>query len=515
MRILLSLILFVSVSEFARCAEILAVVPSPFFSHQATFRPLWLKLAERGHKLTLITTDPMEPNENITQINYNGSYTIMNNKIGGVLKSNYNLFSIVLEFINASDEFMTYQFNHPGLMELLNSKKKFDLMLVELLMPGWPLLSVKFGCPFIGLSTMDGHQNMHAAVGNAIHPAIYPYADLGIGENPSLKDRLASTAFVVMSELVLNNAMSYIGNKYARTYIDKDLPDVRDVFSNVSMIFINSNPIFFPPRPVTPVTVNMGGGLHLKEPKKLEKDLQKYLDESKHGCIYVSFGTTVNSAYLSAEQKEIFTSVFKDMAPMRILWKFDEVNIANKPKNVEIRKWLPQQDVLRHPNLKAFITQGGLQSMEEAIDSAVPMLGMPFYGDQNNNVNKMAHKKFGLKLSPKEMTKETLKAALKEVLENPIYKKNIDKLSAISKDQPMKGLEKAVWWTEYVLRHGTQHLRSPSADIPLYQYYFLDVIAVLAICAYVMYKLTKYLFLSLVNVVRKLFNCFIVKKKKE
>lgn len=79
----------------------------------------------------------------------------------------------------------------------------------------------------------------------------------------------------------------------------------------------------------------------------------------------------------------------------------------------------------------------------------------------------------------------------------------------------MKGLEKAVWWTEYVLRHGTQHLRSPSADIPLYQYYFLDVIAVLAICAYVMYKLTKYLFLSLVNVVRKLFNCFIVKKKKE
>lgn len=58
--------------------------------------------------------------------------------------------------------------------------------------------------------------------------------------------------------------------------------------------------------------------------------------------------------------------------------------------------------------------------MEEAIDSAVPMLGMPFYGDQNNNVNKMAHKKFGLKLSPKEMTKETLKAALKEVLENPM-----------------------------------------------------------------------------------------------
>lgn len=56
--------------------------------------------------------------------------------------------------------------------------------------------------------------------------------------------------------------------------------------------------------------------------------------------------------------------------------------------------------------------------MEEAIDSAVPMLGMPFYGDQSNNVNKMEKKKFGLKLLPKELNEKSLKAALEELLNN-------------------------------------------------------------------------------------------------
>lgn len=45
-------------------------------------------------------------------------------------------------------------------------------------------------------------------------------------------------------------------------------------------------------------------------------------------------------------------------------------------------------------------------------------------------------------------------------------------------DQPMSGMDKAIWWIEYVLRHkGARHLRSAAADLPFYQYFLLDVIA--------------------------------------
>lgn len=61
----------------------------------------------------------------------------------------------------------------------------------------------------------------------------------------------------------------------------------------------------------------------------------------------------------------------------------------------------------------------------------------------------------------------------------------------------MTGTQKAVWWTEYVIRHkGTKHLRGGAVDIPLYQYYLLDVIGsilvILGIMLFVFYKLFKF-----------------------
>ncbi|XP_044755196.1 UDP-glycosyltransferase UGT4-like [Coccinella septempunctata] len=262
-------LIFVS-SELVKCADILAVIPTPFFSHQATFRPLWRELAKKGHKITLITTDPMESNENITQIDYSESYDYLDKKnLGNLFKDGYNLYKLVKKFSAVIDRFMVYQFTHPGLVELVKKREKFDLMLVEIIMPGWPMLSAKFKCPLIGLSTMDGNPVMHESVGNAVHPVIYPYADLGIGDDPSFAERLQSVAFSMISELLFKRVMGYVGTKYVREYIDKDLPDVQEVMAKTDMIFINSNPIFFPPRPITPVTINLGGGLHLAKPKKL------------------------------------------------------------------------------------------------------------------------------------------------------------------------------------------------------------------------------------------------------
>lgn len=54
------------------------------------------------------------------------------------------------------------------------------------------------------------------------------------------------------------------------------------------------------------------------------------------------------------------------------------------------------------------------------------------------------------------------------------------KLRQLMQDEPMKGVEKAVWWAEYVIRHkGTTHLRSPTVDIEWYKFLLLDVFAVL------------------------------------
>jgi len=62
------------------------------------------------------------------------------------------------------------------------------------------------------------------------------------------------------------------------------------------------------------------------------------------------------------------------------------------------------------------------------------------------------------------------------------YRENAQRLSLIFRDQPLTPLEQAVYWTEYVIRHkGAPHLRSALLDLACYQYFLLDVIAVLAL----------------------------------
>ena len=57
------------------------------------------------------------------------------------------------------------------------------------------------------------------------------------------------------------------------------------------------------------------------------------------------------------------------------------------------------------------------------------------------------------------------------------YRRNMERFRSIIQDTPQSPLERAVWWTEYVLRHGgAKHLRSPSANISWSDYLELELI---------------------------------------
>ena len=60
------------------------------------------------------------------------------------------------------------------------------------------------------------------------------------------------------------------------------------------------------------------------------------------------------------------------VAPAKVLWKLaksDLVSMSNSSlpvgSNVKIVAWAPQNDVLGHPSVKAFFTQGGSNSFNE------------------------------------------------------------------------------------------------------------------------------------------------------
>lgn len=65
------------------------------------------------------------------------------------------------------------------------------------------------------------------------------------------------------------------------------------------------------------------------------------------------------------------------------------------------------------------------------------------------------------------------------------------KLSELHNDRPINSLELSVYWTEYVMRHkGTKHLKVAIHELYWFQYYSLDVVALLVTVVLVFVMLT-------------------------
>lgn len=170
--------------------------------------------------------------------------------------------------------------------------------------------------------------------------------------------------------------------------------------------------------------------------------------------------------------------------------KWDTENLPfKKPENVHIGKWLPQDDILAHPNLRLFISHCGAGSVSEARYHGVPILAMPLFADQFTNAKSIVSEGWSIQIKFGDLTESILSDAIKEILTNAKYKNIVQKQSKVFRDRPQSALDTAVFWTEYVLRHnGAWHMQSPAVHLNFLQQNSLDVIAFLVIFIYIVIK---------------------------
>lgn len=72
-----------------------------------------------------------------------------------------------------------------------------------------------------------------------------------------------------------------------------------------------------------------------------------------------SLGTNVQSSLMDVEKQKMLLDAFEQFPNYNFIWKFEDPTDLELPKNVIIRPWLPQSDILAHPKLKAFFTHSG------------------------------------------------------------------------------------------------------------------------------------------------------------
>nr|CAD7573031.1 unnamed protein product [Timema californicum] len=415
------LLMLTALTTPAYTARILGVAPFPAPSHQILLTSLFKELANRGHHLTVITPLPLKEGKPPNYVEIDTGVTFP-----------------------------------PGIAH------KFNV----------PIISV---CAFAGLESMGD------AVGNPYPYSYVPNALTKLTTHMSFLERLQNT--LLNTYVKLGHYLYYLPkqNQLLVKYFKdtkENLPYVDDLVKRTSLVFLNNHFSYNFPRPYVPNIVEVGG-LHVKPAKKLPQDLQKFMDDAKEGVVYFSLGSNLQSSALPEYRKEAFLKAFSKLK-QKVLWKFEADNLPGQPANVKIQKWLPQSDILGHPNIRLFITHGGLLSTQEAIYNGVPLIGIPLFADQKNNVLKSEENGLAKLMDFQNITESSLDWVLNEVLNKPTYLKNAKRISKIYLDQPKPPMDLAVYWTEYVIRHkGAPHLRSAALDLNWFQLHLLDVAAML------------------------------------
>nr|XP_023019246.1 UDP-glucuronosyltransferase 2A3-like isoform X1 [Leptinotarsa decemlineata] len=488
-------------ANYVQSSKVLGFFPAPSISHQRIFQPIWKELSLRGHEVTVITPDILNDLSlvNLTEIDVRIGYKVFEDlKLLEKMKSKNFVLIKILNIFHDIQRVMSSELQHEAVKKLIeNDTKYFDVVLLQTshLFPLVYGFGTKFSAPVIGISSMDLYLHAHDAVGNPTHPLVAPDIMLNLHGKLGFFDKISSVLHNILYRILYYWYALPMADKVARKHFGENIPYLGDVEKNMSLILTTVNPIIHPIRPNVPNMIEINQ-IHIREKKPLPKDLQDYLDSAPEGVVYFSLGSNVKSANISSEIRNIIIEALSEL-PYKVLWKWETDYLPNQPYNVLTRKWIPQQDVLGHPNIKVFITQGGLQSIEEAICNEVPMVGLPYITDQPYNVRKLEEFGIAIGLNPGTMTKDQFKRAILEVAGNKKYKERVREAKAILTDQPMKGVEKAVWWIEYVIRHkGAKHLRSPAADLSFFEYFLVDVALFFVFCAllltYVVVKMIRW-----------------------
>lgn len=469
-----------------RASRILGVFAHNGRSHFLMNEQLLKGLAKRGHQVDVVSHFPLKkPFPNYNQIiDLTGTIPYLENNLTyGSIRASVSASGI--PFLAAtSGGVLCDLMDQPRFRELIENPPTdppYDLVIVNILGASCYLaLGQHLKVPVATTVASVLWPWANDMVANPDNPAYIPGVFSGLSGRMNFWQRMGN-ALQLMSDKWQFDYYSAYQDEKIKKYIGPHALSLREAERNVSLILTNSHYSLNGVRPYTAAVVEVGG-LHIPENvEELPKDLEKWLNDSEDGFVYIAFGSMLKLESFPKETLEaLYTSIAK-LSPVRVLMKISkpEELPPGLPSNVLIKSWIPQLAVLKHKHARVFMTHGGLMGTQEAVYCGVPMIGLPVFSDQPQNMKLYVGKKVAVSLDHEQLTVEKFDDAFNALLHDPSYKTAAKRLSAEFRDRPMSPLDTAVFWVEYVIRHGGMNIRSPAMDLTWWQIALLDVYGVL------------------------------------
>ncbi|XP_015113283.1 UDP-glucuronosyltransferase [Diachasma alloeum] len=492
LRILLSIIGAFCVGVFPvgnEAYRILAVFPLPSKSHHLMFDSIIKGLTGRGHQVDVVTLYPLKnppPNYKVIA-NLEGKQESLVNQLSVAIAIQFGSDFTRQLALRSGNPFCEY-LGLPEMQEIIKNPPQdppYDLVVTEACAANcFIALGYALNVPVVLASTLIPLPWLAESLGQPLFPAFISSYFTSYVHPMSFPERVMNTITVYVNNMKFRYYTDAFQNAEIRKYIDPNIPPLRELEKNVTLALVNTWHSLNGIQPTTPGFIEVGG-IHMQEHyTPLPQEMEKWMNDSTSGVIFFTLGSMVNIETLPEVTMRALYSVFRRIAPVRVLMK-----VANEsalppglPDNVRTFSWIPQVAVLAHKNTKVFITHGGLMSTQEALTYGVPLIGIPIFSDQHVNIAAYKTRGLAVELDVHNLSEEPISWAINEILYNPKYSESAKYQSKKFLDRPMSAMDTAVFWIEYAVRHGPGALRSPVVDLSWWQMEQIDVYGFLALC---------------------------------
>ncbi|CCD69119.1 glucuronosyltransferase [Caenorhabditis elegans] len=473
--------------------NILVFCPLFGHSHSTFFGRLADILTEAGHNVTLFSPTIIDEfrNYSYTKLTKDVAYLDPSPElkaIGDLIAGNkrwwnqeFSVFEIPQTtrfFKSITREQNNVLANNLALLDGLK-QKKFDLILFESVftcaLPLMEYLEIK---SFAVAQSIAYEPITLGALGDTVMTSHIPNLMAQSSDKMSLCERMLNTLIQAMLNVY------GMTPEYYQSYTNPEKKIYTlEKLSEASFIFMNSNPFLDFPRATITKNIQIGGisvNLDtLKSSGKLTEEWDQILN-LREKTLLVSFGSVILSQDMPFAYKVGLTNAMKQLNDVTFIWKYegdDKKEFANGIKNIHFSKWVPQRELLADPRLSAFMTHGGLGSVNEVSYFGKPTIMCPLSGDQMRNAKMLERHNGSIEFSKYDLHNEKVVAnAFRKILYDESYTLSAKRLSEHLQFQPVKPKELFLKHVEFAARFGKLPSLDPySRQMGFIQYFLIDI----------------------------------------
>lgn len=253
--------------QVIQCKKILFLIPISTLSQKHFFQPLINTLASHGHLITVIT--------NVQNPTRNGNVTeIIPISIHEAFSDQEDITKIPSKWdisffdMNQYTHILDKIYTHPEFQEAVLDTK-YDLIFLNLYF-GQAFFGLvhKIGCPFILLHTYPAANYYLKDLGMYMPPSHVPFPTFDLTDRMTFLERVQNYVvdWGVYFQVEYNHIPAF--ESIYRKHLGADLPSVREIHRNASLVMMNTHFLTNHHRPLMPDVVEIGG-LHCHDPKPL------------------------------------------------------------------------------------------------------------------------------------------------------------------------------------------------------------------------------------------------------